>query len=395
MAFSLLLCKTMERLHNLKEAICSFENLYAAYQEAAKDKRYREEVIIFRQNLEENLIQLQKELDGMYYKVGPYREFYVRYPKPRLVMALQFRDRIVQWAIYRQIDPFVDKRFITHSYGCRKGKGTLAAAEYLLDCLRIIDRKPDADDYVIVKGDISKYFYRVDHNKSMEMYADISDDIWFLWIMDVIINNPDVPFGVPLGMSIDECPRDERLYDVGMPIGNLSSQETANIYLDKLDQYCKHVLKLHFYVRYMDDFIFICKREDAERLFGLVTEFITKELMLTVSPKSRILPARNGCEFVGYRVTPHGLRLRKKTTKHMKKSLMHVAEMYALGAIDLESALATKQCYFGMTEHCNGQYMRQWIADHFVLCRNSGEDYIPQESLWFSDDPYDEGRLIA
>lgn len=385
----------MERLHNLKEAICSFENLYAAYQEAAKDKRYREEVIIFRRNLEENLIQLQRELEGWYYKVGPYREFYVRYPKPRLVMALQFRDRIVQWAIYRQIDPFVDKRFITHSYGCRKGKGTLAAAEYLLDCLRIIDRKPDADDYVIVKGDISKYFYRVDHDRTMEMYADISDDLWFLWLMDVIINNPDVPFGVPLGMKIDECPRDERLYDVGMPIGNLSSQETANIYLDRLDQYCKHVLHLHYYVRYMDDFIFICKRADAERLFGLVTEFITKDLRLTVSPKSRILPARRGCEFVGYRVTPHGLRLRKKTTKHMKKSLLHVAEMYAIGAIDLDSAMATRQCYFGMTEHCNGQYMRRWIADHFVLCRNSGEDYIPQESLWFSDDPYDEGRLTA
>ena len=145
----------MERLHNLKESICSFENLYAAYQEAAKGKRYRDEVIEFRQNLEENLIQLQKELEGWYYKVGPYREFYVRYPKPRLVMALKFRDRIVQWAVYRQIDPYADKRFIQHSYGCRKDKGTLAAAECLLNWIRLIDRKPDADDYVLVKGDIS------------------------------------------------------------------------------------------------------------------------------------------------------------------------------------------------------------------------------------------------
>ena len=385
----------MERLHNLKESICSFENLYAAYQEAAKGKRYRDEVIEFRQNLEENLIQLQKELEGWYYKVGPYREFYVRYPKPRLVMALKFRDRIVQWAVYRQIDPYADKRFIQHSYGCRKDKGTLAAAECLLNWIRLIDRKPDADDYVLVKGDISKYFYRVDHGKAMEMYADMSDDLWFLWLMDTIINNPDVPFGLPLGMGIDECPRNERLFDVGMPIGNLSSQETANIYLDRLDQYCKHVLKLHFYVRYMDDFIFIVKRSEAEAIFARIAAFLNDELHLAVSPKSRILPARAGCEFVGYRITPHGLRLRKKTTKHMKQSLKHVAEMYSLGAITLESALQTVNSYFGMTEHCNGQYMRRWISENIVFCRDSGEVEVQDDSIWLSDDPCGEGRVVA
>ena len=107
----------MAGLHDLKTRICSFENLMGAYRDAAKGKRYRNEVINFSFNLAENLLSIQQDLLNMTYKVGPYREFYVRYPKPRLVMALGFRDRIVQWAIYRQINPYLDKRYISHSYG--------------------------------------------------------------------------------------------------------------------------------------------------------------------------------------------------------------------------------------------------------------------------------------
>ena len=153
----------MEKLHDLKDRICSFDNLLAAYREAARGKRYRNEVITFSFGLEENLLEIQRELLDRSYTVGNYREFYVRYPKPRLVMALGFRDRIVQWAIYRQINPYMEKRFIQHSYGCRQNKGTLAVAQCLLNWVRLISRKPDAKDWAIVKGDISKYFYRVDH----------------------------------------------------------------------------------------------------------------------------------------------------------------------------------------------------------------------------------------
>lgn len=359
----------MEKLHNLKDRICSFENLLAAYREAARDKRYRNEVIVFGFRLEENLLDIQRELREQLYTVGNYREFYVHYPKPRLVMALGFRDRIVQWAIYRQINPFVDKRFIQHSYGCRKDKGTLAAAECLLNWVQLISRKPDASDWVIIKGDVSKYFYRVDHDVIMNIYSDITDDEWFLWLMGTIINNPDLPFGLPEGVAIDDCPREARLYDVGMPIGNLTSQETANIYLDRLDQFVKHVLRQHYYVRYMDDFIIIARRKDAQTILDNITEYLKKELQLTVSPKSRILPVRQPCEFVGYMVSPYGLRLRKKTTKHIKHALKHIAELYAAGAIDFDTAFQTVSSYHGMTKHCHGYNLRRWIEDNIVFVR--------------------------
>lgn len=109
------------KLQNLKDRICSFENLLAAYREAEKDKRYRNEVIVFRFNLEENLLSIQKELLEGTYKVGNYREFYVHYPKARLVMALGFRDRIVQWAIYRQINPEPSSTIQTFHLDFQKG----------------------------------------------------------------------------------------------------------------------------------------------------------------------------------------------------------------------------------------------------------------------------------
>lgn len=359
----------MEKLRDLKNRICSLENLYAAYFEAIKEKKYRDEIILYSLDLDRHISELREELLNETYVVGPYREFYVRYPKPRLVMALQFRDRIVQWAIYRQLNPFVDKRFISHSYGCRKGKGTLAAAECLLDWLRLIDRKPDAADWVIIKGDISKYFYRISHRVALNIYGEYADDPWFIRLMTRIIENPDVPFGLPVGMKADDCPRDTRLFDVGMPIGNLTSQETANIYLDVLDKFVKHALRQHFYARYMDDFVILCRKEEAEGILHAIECFLRSELELDISPKSRILPASRGCEFVGFMVTPHGLRLRKKTTRHIKSSLRHIADLYAQGVIGLDRALETTRCYIGMTKNINGYNLRRWIEDNIVFVR--------------------------
>ena len=360
----------MEGLHNLKNSICDFENLMGAYRDAAKGKRYRNEVLEFGFNLGENLHSIRNDLLNMTYEVGPYREFYVRYPKPRLVMALGFRDRVVQWAIYRQINPYLDKRYIQHSYGCREDKGTLAAAECLLNWMQKISRKPDADDWYLVKGDISKYFYRVDHKRVCQSYAEVTDDSWFRWLIGTIINNPNVPFGLPVGMKPDDCPRNKRLYDVGMPIGNLTSQETANLFLNKLDLFVKHGLRVHYYERYMDDFaLYVKGKDNAWRIFGEIKTYLADELKLDISPKSRIQKATDPVEFVGYLITPHGIRMRKKTTKHAKKAIRHIMEAYANGEISFDEAMESITCYNGMCKNCNGKNMERWIEEHFILTR--------------------------
>lgn len=146
---------------SLLERIYSWENLLNAYHEAAKEKWYRNDVTAFSANLEANLISIQNDLMWRSYEVGRYREFYVHEPKKRLIMALGFRDRVVQWAIYLQVNQELDNGMIYHSYGCRVGKGTTRAAERLQYWSTLVDRKPENWHYL--KLDVSKYFYRVDH----------------------------------------------------------------------------------------------------------------------------------------------------------------------------------------------------------------------------------------
>ena len=198
-------------------------------------------------------------------------------------------------------------------------------------------------------------------------------------------------------MKPDDCPRSERLFEVGMPIGNLTSQETANLFLDRLDQFCKHVLHLHFYVRYMDDFcIYVKGKENAKRIFALISEFLRNELHLDISPKSRIQKATAPVEFVGYMLTPHGIRMRKKTTKHIKRSLKHIMAGYAVGVVSYEKAIESAVCYIGMCKHCNGYNMLRWIQDHFVLQRSDNmntNDMPPSGRRFYSIHENEDGSV--
>ena len=155
---------------SLLERIYSWENLLNAYHEAASEKWYRGDVVAFSANLEENLIDIQNALMWHTYTVGRYRQFYVSEPKRRLIMALGFRDRVVQWAIYLQVNQELDNGMIYHSYGCRVGKGTTRAADRLQYWSEQVDRKP-GPRWHYLKLDISKYFYRVDHEVLLGILA--------------------------------------------------------------------------------------------------------------------------------------------------------------------------------------------------------------------------------
>lgn len=241
----------MQSIKNIYEKIYDFENLHKAWEEARKGKRYRDDVLIFNRNYEEQLINIQNHLIYETYEVGKYHTFYVYEPKKRLIMSLPFKDRIVQWAIYRQLFPLYEKTFIFDSYACRKGKGTHKAADRLQYWLRQTERKPER--YYYLKMDISKYFYRVDHDILLKILARRIKDQRLLNLLEKIINCESMNFGLPPGKEPDEVAVSDRLSNKGMPIGNLTSQMFANIYLNEVDQYAKHELGLHYYIRYMDD----------------------------------------------------------------------------------------------------------------------------------------------
>jgi retron-type reverse transcriptase len=371
----------MKKITGLFDEVTSFSTLYAAYLRARAKKRYREEVLIFSANLEKELFQLQRELRDGTYRVGSYREFYVNVPKRRLIMALRFRDRVVQWAIYIALNPHLERRFIFDSYGCRVGKGSLAAAVRLQYWMRQVDRKPLAPGqrWYYLKLDISKYFYRVDHSIIMDMIGSMVDDQRFIGLMDVIVNG-DTPFGLPNGASLDECPRESRLYDVGMPIGNLSSQMIANAYLDILDQFCKHTLHIHHYIRYMDDIIILHDNlQEIHQMKDSIEAFIGDRLHLQLNKKTAIRPIGHGVEFVGWRIYTTHAKLRKSTIRHLKRSLKKLEQMYANYEIELDKCLQTVGSYFGLLSHGDNYRMREWISNNITFSRSSSKEEVVHE----------------
>lgn len=333
--------------------VTDFEELYQSYLKAAKGKRLRDDVLKFTDGLEGNLIDIQNELLWKTYQVGTYRSFYVHEPKLRLVMAQQFRDRIVNWAIYRQLYPFYDKVFIEDSYACRINKGSHKAADRLQYWLCQVDRKPSKWYYL--KLDISKYFYRVDHDILQNILKQRIKDSDLLWLLDTIINSDSRKFGLPAGMSPEECTADMWLYDVGMPIGNLSSQLFANIYLNEADQYIKHKLHARKFVRYMDDSIILSDSKDQlAEYWELIEDYLAQELHLDLNKKTIIAPCEKGIEFVGYRMWATHRILKKSTARRMIRHTKNLCSLYLQQAIDDDYLKRYLASINGTLCHCNG-----------------------------------------
>ena len=258
--------RNAKTINEVFDSICDFEELYAAYRDARKQKRYRRDVMEYTEKLEENLISTQNELLWETYKVGPYRPFYVTIPKLRLVMALQFRDRVVQHALYRCMNPFYDRLFIEDSYACRVDKGSHKAADKapILDETSITEARRAL---VLPEARHQQIFLQSKPQNLLDLLKERITDERLLRVLENIINSEDTAFGLPSGMGPEECTEDMWLTDVGMPIGNLTSQMFANIYLNEIDQHVKHDMRIHYYIRYMDDMIIPSPRQGgADRI---------------------------------------------------------------------------------------------------------------------------------
>ena len=325
-------------------------------------------------------ISIQNDLIWHTYKVGRYRQFYVHEPKKRLVMALGFRDRVVQWAIYLQTNQYLDNGMIYHSYGCRVGKGTTRAADRLQYWCTLVDRKPGKWYYL--KLDVSKYFYRVDHRVLLDILRrKFPNEDGYLWLMETIINCDHTPFGLPPGKSADEIPPSERLFEVGMPIGNLTSQLLANVCLNELDQYIKHELKAHFYDRYMDDMALLYPdAATLNRWRAAIEKYLNEVLHLELNSKTTIGLVKHGITFVGCRIYPGYRKPTAQSVKKMKARMRYIAKEYEAGLIDFDAVDATMQSYFGLMGHCSTHGLQKWIEKNIIFKRKEMADIeLPQE----------------
>jgi len=265
----------MKRIGNLFDRTFSEENLYQAYLDARKGKRKKRACFKFEVGLGANLAQLHSEISGGTYRPRPYFQFVVYEPKRRVIYAPDFRDVVVQHAIYRVVYPIFDRTFISTSFACRKGYGTHRASDYTQRALRAY-----SGDLYTLKLDIRRFFYSIDR---AILRALIERKIKDARLVDMMM----------LFAEHDE--------PLGIPIGNLLSQLYALIYLNPLDHFVKRELKVKHYVRYVDDFILIgLERDQCLEYRERIKSFLIDRLHLEVS-KSTIQKIKRGVNFVGYR----------------------------------------------------------------------------------------------
>lgn len=277
------------KIKHVFDLIFSDDNLYEAIQDASKGRRYNKDVLRVQHDIWNVIEQIQQDVRSGKYTIDKYYIFYVYEPKKRMIMSITFYHRIVQWAIYRVINPLLVKGYIKDTYGCIPGRGSLAAMQRLRYWIKSVEHKPGTWYYL--KLDISKYFYRISHEVLKEILARKIKDQQLLQVLYNIIDCQHTPFGLPPGKGPGEVPLEERLYDVGMPVGNLLSQVFANIYLDVLDQFCKRTLCIHFYVRYMDDIIILSDSKEQLHMWKAeIQKFVETTLRLSLNQKTCIRP---------------------------------------------------------------------------------------------------------
>jgi retron-type reverse transcriptase len=332
---------------HLWERIIDFENLYHAFRGASAGKRYRWESLKFKTNLEESLITLQNELIWDEYKPEPYRQFIIKEPKQRLISAPTFRDRVVHHALCQIIDPVFENRFVYETFACRRGKGTHAAVYHAQKCTRAAQRKWVG--YYVLKCDIKSFFPSVDHEVLKEILKRYISDKKTMNLIGIIIR------------SYESYNQD----DIGIPIGALTSQLFANIYLDPFDHFIKEVCHVQFYTRYMDDFIILHNdKQYLQELLCKIEDYIHDRLKMNLNPKTGIFPGKNGIDFCGYRIWPSHIKPRKSTVKRAKKRLRKMARIYQTNPEIMEHAKASIMSFLGYIRHCSG-----WRTTRAVLSR--------------------------
>lgn len=345
-----------KKAKNLWEKVLAWENLLTAAKEASRHKRCRREVLFFNARREENILRLQRLLRAKEWQPGSFREFYVFEPKKRLIHAPAFSDRVVHHALTQQILPFFERRFIEHSFACRVGKGTHAASECLSSMLRSATAK--WGEVYVLKADVTKYFYSIDHEILLRIVERTIGDKDVLDLIRVLVCQ----------CGCIEGPR-------GLPLGALTSQLLANVYLDWFDHHVKDTLGVKYYIRYMDDFILLHHdKRELWRLLAEIRDFLTCELHLTLNHKTRIFPASHGVDFAGYRHWTEYKLPRKRNVRRAKRRFAGLSRCFRAGRVDLDTVRCCVASFVGYTRHCKGWRSAGGALDKLCLVPPPEED---------------------
>lgn len=320
-------------IHNYQDII-SVENLLEAWRGFLRGKRKKHDVQEFEYNLMNNVFELHCELKDKTYTHGAYHAFNISDPKPRNIHKASVRDRLLHHAIYRKLYPHFDKKFIHDSYSCRIGKGTHKALDQFRAYAYEVSKNHTSTVWVL-KCDIRKFFASVDQNILMNIIARHIQDSDTVWLINQIVSS--------FNSNISEK---------GLPLGNLTSQLLVNIYMNELDQFVKHKLKVKYYIRYADDFVFLS--QDKRWLASLIphiSDILDTKLALSLHPnKVYIKSSASGVDFLGWVHFPNHRVLRTAA----KRKMLRVVE-------EKKDKEETVQSYLGLLSHGNAEKLQNEI----------------------------------
>ena len=297
----------------------SLENLYRAYRQCRRRKRNTVNAMRFEQNLEENLVALHEELSAGTYRPGRSVAFLVEKPKRREIFAADFRDRVVHHVLVGYLEPKWERRFIHDSYACRTGKGTHKGVERLRSFTRKVTANNTRQAWYL-QLDIAGFFIAIDRQLLYDRLMAVERDPAVRWLTCTLVFYEPTEGCIlrrATPADFDALPDHKTLFKAapgcGLPIGNLTSQFFANVYLDVLDQFVKHHLKVRYYLRYCDDFILLSTdRTELEAHEGTIGRFLMDELHLCLNERRRLRPVSDGIDFLGYIVRPDYLLVRRR-----------------------------------------------------------------------------------
>jgi len=335
----------------LWERITSWENIVSAYNNARKGKKLRSDVMVFHRNIEENLCRIHESLLDGTWDPKPFNLFErITEGKRRQIEAPVFADRVVHHAIVRVLEPAFDRKFIFDSYSCRKGKGTHAAADRLERFIRQAGAKWERP--YALKCDIAKFFPSIDHGILWDI---LERTIRESAVIDLIKRAAIAPGNIT---------------GKGLPIGALTSQLLANVYMNELDHFAKDCAGCRFYIRYADDFVFLDgSKETLQMVLDDVAWLLDTHLRLRLNPKTSIFPLFHGLDFCGYRIWATHRLPRKRVVQAAKRRFLRTSRLYAAGAAGFEDVRAVVASFLGYMQHCSGRKSADSVLKRLLLRR--------------------------
>ena len=361
----------------VKKKIIPLVDLFKAYYSCRKNKRSTINALAFELNLEEELIQLKEELESGRYTISNSIAFVVDKPVKREIFAANFRDRVVHHFLIQKMNAVFEKHFIYDSYACRKAKGTHFGIGRVDGFIRKCSKNYTQDCYVL-KLDIKGFFMHI--NKTI-LYTKIetlftskykgADKQLYLNLCKIILFNEPVNNAIIKGNlnNWDNLPKDKSLFAAkpgyGLPIGNLTSQVFANVYMSSLDHFVKHELGIRYYGRYVDDFVLVhTNKAYLKSLIPIISKFLKTELHLKLHPKKIYLQHYSkGVSYIGGFIKPNRIYVSKRTKGNFYEAI-HKQNKLIENATNLSKAekllfLSSMNSYLGILRHFKSYKLRK------------------------------------